>query len=109
MDIKLKTEFLLNGPDVSPIYFDFLSGPFDQKTIPLSDETFLSFFIISTIHYWPQLLNNLGLFPLLTIKKSKNYETVKCHVCLKTTLKFYNFLIFLIVKRGKKFKILLSN
>ena len=33
MDKKLKTqEFLLNGPDVSPIYFDFLSGPFYHKT-----------------------------------------------------------------------------
>ena len=45
-----------------------------QKTIPLCEETTLIYFIMSTKHAWPQLLNNLELFPLLAIKKSKVYQ-----------------------------------
>ena len=75
---KIKnTEFLLNEPDVSSIYFDFLSSPC-QKTISLLDETSLILFLT---HSRLKLIDNPGSEFSLTIKKiffCRFYTEIEC-------------------------------
>ena len=99
---KLKTQsFLLNGPDVSSVYFDFHSGSFDH---PLSKNNFTirQNIINSSLTYSRlKLINNLGCYFSLTIKNFLLSFFIQSHwgsqnkltKHLALLIKYYVFLI----------------